>query len=108
MRLYDDLHYWLVISSKLEDVTDIIDDEAFTLSSEFVIAIPAHFNNYDLYDVYNPSKKRGGKMNITYYSEWNQSNGLTVKLIQSKYKRRADLNGMPWKVYFFGVRIRVF
>ena len=49
---------------------------------------------YSLYDVYNPSYRHGGKLNVTYMGYWNHENGLNIKLTQYKYKRRGDLHGM--------------
>ena len=38
--MYDELHYWLVLGSSIDNVTSIINDNAFGLSTDFVIAVP--------------------------------------------------------------------
>ena len=37
--MYDDLHYWLVIGTDL-NTTSLVDDSAFGISTDFVIAVP--------------------------------------------------------------------
>ena len=51
-------------------------------------------DQYILHDVYNPSYRHGGKLNITYMGNWNHQDGLNIDLKQYKYVRRGDLHGM--------------
>ena len=47
-----------------------------------------------LYDVYNPSYRHGGQLNVTYMGSWKNNGGLNIELNQYKYKRRGNLNGL--------------
>ncbi|KAJ8664949.1 hypothetical protein QAD02_006611 [Eretmocerus hayati] len=105
-EFYRQLHYWLVTSNDLESVLDMVDDNRFSMTTDFVIAIPIKFYiGFDLYDIYNPSKERGGKLNVTFFGSWDPKHGLNLELSEDKYSQRSNLHGMMWKVSFFGVRI---
>lgn len=95
--MYDEMHKWLILGSNLSHVTEIINDSAFTVSTDVIIAVPSA-NDYILYDVYNPCKDRGGSMNVTRYGTWSSKTGLNVSMSQSKFERRANLHGMKLKV----------
>ena len=49
---------------------------------------------FELYDVYNPSYRHGGKLNVTRMGYWNDEGGIRNELTQYKYKRRGNLNEM--------------
>ncbi|XP_076766931.1 ionotropic receptor 75a-like [Xylocopa sonorina] len=95
--MYDEMHKWLILGSNLTHMLDILNDDAFTVSTDVVIAVPSA-NNYTLYDVYNPCKVRGGSINITHFGTWNPQTGLNVILKQSKFERRSNLHGIKLKV----------
>ncbi|XP_026673942.1 ionotropic receptor 75a-like isoform X2 [Ceratina calcarata] len=95
--MYDEMHKWLILVSNLSYVLEILNDDAFTLSTDVVIAVPSK-SNYALYDVYNPCKDRGGSMNVTYFGIWDAKTGLNIILNQSKFERRLNLHGMKLKV----------
>lgn len=95
--MYDEMHKWLILGSNLSYVTEIINDSAFTVSTDVIIAVSSA-DDYILYDVYNPCKDRGGSMNVTRYGTWSSKTGLNVSMSQSKFERRANLHGMKLKV----------
>lgn len=95
--MYDEMHKWLILGSNLSHVTEILNDSAFTVSTDVIIAVSSA-NDYILYDVYNPCKDRGGSMNVTLFGTWNSKTGLNVSMSQSKFERRANLHGMKLKV----------
>lgn len=95
--MYDEMHKWLILGSNLTHVLEILNDDAFTISTDVIIAVPSA-NNYILYDVYNPCKDRGGSMNVTRFGTWSNKTGLNVTLNESKFERRSNLHGMKLKV----------
>ncbi|CAK9825255.1 Ionotropic receptor 75a [Anthophora retusa] len=95
--MYDEMHKWLIFGSNLSHVVEILNDDAFTISTDVIVAVPSA-GNYVLYDVYNPCKDRGGLMNVTYFGTWNSKTGLDVTLRQPKIQRRSNLHGMKLKV----------
>lgn len=107
--MYDEPYDWLILGNDLEKILNIIDDTAFGISTNFIIAISnENENDYKLYDVYNSFKERGGVLNVTVYGEWNTKNGLTVSLTQFKLTRRFNLHGLRLKAMFFKVCMIVF
>ncbi|XP_023317368.1 uncharacterized protein LOC111694245 [Trichogramma pretiosum] len=102
LQAYDELHHWLVISPNYETAMDFVNDESFGTSTDFVVAIPM-IGGFNLFDLYNPWKEGGGKINVTNMGLWDEITGLNINLIQSKLWRRANFNGIPMKVSFFGV-----
>lgn len=59
----------------------------------FLFQIGSDFESgYNVFDVYNPSFVRGGKLNITQIGHWSESDGFMLSTYQSKIERRHDLN----------------
>ncbi|XP_058795001.1 ionotropic receptor 75a-like isoform X2 [Phymastichus coffea] len=103
-RMFDELHHWLVITAAHDNLRSLIDDSNFDLSTDFVLAVAA--DGYKMYDLYNPSKAHGLKLNVTFMGTWTEERGLRILLTQSKYARRANLQGMIWRVAYLTVRSR--
>ena len=95
--MYGEMHKWLILGSNLSHSLHILNDDAFSISTDVVVAVPSA-DDYILYDVYNPCKDRGGSTNVTLYATWNSEKGLDVTLTQSKFERRSNLHGMKLKV----------
>ncbi|EZA60351.1 hypothetical protein X777_13440 [Ooceraea biroi] len=95
--MYDEMHKWLILGRKLDDIVQSLNDDAFDVVTDVAIAVPS-LTGYDLYDVYNPCKARGGSLNVTALGFWTEKSGVSIRLEQSKYQRRFDLHGMKLKV----------
>lgn len=100
-RLFDELHVWLVIGYNFTSILDVVDDRAFGISTDFVIAVGDGSENYKLYDLYNRFKARNGTLNVTFYGEWNERSRLNITLQQLKSVRRSNLHGLMLKATFF-------
>lgn len=96
-QLYDETHKWLILGQNLNDTVRLLIDDAFGLVTDVTIATPS-LTGYDLYDVYNPCKERGGALNVTTLGYWTEKTGVAIKLKQSKLARRSNLHGMKLKV----------
>ncbi|XP_051154126.1 ionotropic receptor 75a-like isoform X2 [Leptopilina boulardi] len=57
--------------------------------------------NFHLYDVYNPSFRHGGKLNVTFMGSWEPNDGLKMEFDQYKYERRRNLNGLQLNFSIF-------
>lgn len=67
------------------------------VDTDFVVAIPVtkfSRKTYDLFDVYNPDKVMGGKLNVSFLGTWSDTTRLDLRLTQDKIYRRANLNQM--------------
>ena len=64
---------------------------------DLVVGIESEFG-YDLWDVYNPSKLRGGSLNVTRFGTWDPNNGMNVTLTEFKHSRRSNLFGLGIKI----------
>lgn len=95
--MYDEMHKWLILGTNLSHSLHILNDDAFSISTDVIIAVPSA-NDYILYDIYNPCKERGGSANVTMFGTWSSKKGLNVTLTQSKFERRSNLHGMRLKV----------
>lgn len=95
--MYDETHKWLILGEKLNDTVSLLNDNAFSIVTDVTIAIPS-LTGYNLYDVYNPCKARGGSLNVTALGYWTEKSGIAIRLKQSKYERRSNLHGMKLKV----------
>ena len=94
--MFDELYYWLILGSNLNESLSLINDNSFGLSTDFVIAIFEE-NHCTLYEIYNPCKLRGGTLQTTRLGFWNESNGLKILLKINKV-RRWNLEGMKLKM----------
>lgn len=101
--MFDELYYWFVLGSNISNVLKVVNDAAFGISTDFVIAISSGNDSYVLYDVFNVFKHRGGVLNMTYYGNWNIKNGLTLRNRRIKSIARGDLGGLSLKAMFFQV-----
>ena len=70
--MFGELYYWLILISSLKKATKLINDDSLNLSTDFVVGSVESNNIYLLYDVYNPSKSRNGKLNITFFGSWSK------------------------------------
>ena len=93
--MFDELYFWLIIGSNLNDSIGMIDDFSFGLSTDFCIAIEDN-ENYILYDVYNPGKMIGGKLNVSMIGNWNITSGFNFYVNFDKVSR-WNLNGLSLK-----------
>ncbi len=48
-------------------------------------------SSYQIFEVFNPSFVRGGKLNITQIGHWNRTAGYSLATWQTKIERRHDL-----------------
>ncbi|XP_029166013.1 ionotropic receptor 75a-like isoform X1 [Nylanderia fulva] len=96
-RMYDYAYHWLVLGSKLNDSVPLVNDNAFSIITDFALAIK-NGGDYDLYDVYNHCKYRGGTLNVTRLGSWRRESGLAITLTQPLIQRRANMHGMTLKI----------
>lgn len=95
--MYDEMHKWLILGQNLNDTIKLLDDNTFNIDTDITIAVPS-LTGYNLYDIYNQCKERGGSLNITDLGSWEENIGMIVTLKQSKFERRSNLHGMKLKV----------
>ncbi|XP_014475985.1 PREDICTED: uncharacterized protein LOC106745165 [Dinoponera quadriceps] len=96
-RMYDYSYSWLVLGSKLNKSVPLLNDTAYSMTTDLALAI-VNGSDYDLYDVYNHCKYRGGTLNVTRLGSWRPGAGLTITLTQPLVQRRANMNGMTLKI----------
>ncbi|XP_036149728.1 ionotropic receptor 75a [Monomorium pharaonis] len=96
-RMYDYSYHWLVLGSKLNKSTPLLNDSAYGITTDVALAI-INGTGYDLYDVFNHCKYRGGMLNVTKLGTWRRREGLIITLTQPLIERRADMHGMTLKM----------
>ena len=84
----------MITTSKDVVPLEVFDSLPLSINAEMTVALQKAPDFYKFYDVYNPSYRHGGKLNITYMGEWSAKNGLINELTQYKYRRRGNLHGM--------------
>ncbi|KAI4490899.1 hypothetical protein M0804_003843 [Polistes exclamans] len=90
-RMYDYAYNWLVLAKNMSYCLHKLNDTAFSIITDFVVSIP-NYDYYELYDIYNPNKERGGILNITRYATWNKDTGLKIFLSKAKILRRWNFH----------------
>ncbi|XP_011296660.1 glutamate [NMDA] receptor subunit 1-like [Fopius arisanus] len=87
---FNESYHWLVLSHLSSIPMKYLEVLPLTIASELTSAIREK-DEFQLYDIYNPSYRHGGSVVITDKGRWTPRNGLHDKLIQYKYTRRTDL-----------------
>jgi len=95
--MYDYSYRWLILGSKLNSSRALLNDSAYSMTTDLVLAI-TNGSGFDLYDVYNHCKYRGGVLNVTRLGSWRRETGLDITLTQPLVQRRADMHGMTLKI----------
>ena len=86
---------WLMFDDNLEHSHEMLSEQNINIDAEITLAVFENdSSSAKLYDVYNPSFKRGGKLNVTDKGIWSEDIGLNITLTQSKIERRSNLNGI--------------
>nr|AZQ24966.1 ionotropic receptor [Aphidius gifuensis] len=89
--VFNESYIWLLHTKSSLPMGESLRNLPLTVESELTIAIRDQ-DTFKMYDVYNPSYRHGGSLNVTYRGQWNSSIGLENKLTQYKYSRRANFN----------------
>ncbi|XP_063982332.1 ionotropic receptor 75a-like isoform X2 [Diachasmimorpha longicaudata] len=87
---FNESYHWLILSNLSPIPKDYLESLALTIASELTSAIRKG-NQFQLYDIYNPSYRHGGSVNVVDKGQWTPNDGLQNKLSEYKYIRRADL-----------------
>lgn len=95
--MYGYLYGWLIIGSNLNQSISILNDTAYGMATDVVVAVPNE-NGYEMYDVFNHCKYRGGLLNVVKYGTWTTKRNLNVYLTEPKLIRRRDFNGLRLKI----------
>lgn len=91
---YNETYYWMMTTTNDVVPREILEPLPLSINSEMTVVLQGNGEFYSLYDVYNPSYRHGGKLNVTFMGNWSPENGLIVGLNQYKYIRRGNLHGM--------------
>ncbi|XP_034950704.1 ionotropic receptor 75a-like [Chelonus insularis] len=91
--VFNDSYFWLLLTEASSPPTASLRDLPLTVQTEMTVATRKN-ELFELYDVYNPSYRHGGFINITYKGQWTPKNGLVNKLTQYKYIRRQNLSDL--------------
>nr|WGC55098.1 ionotropic receptor 6 [Psyttalia incisi] len=87
---FNESYQWLVLSKFTAIAVDYLGRLRLTVASELTLATRVN-DEFKLYDIYNPSYRHGGKVQITNEGEWVPGGGLIRELSAYKYERRANL-----------------
>lgn len=98
--LFHNERFWLMFHTDLENTFGILSQQNINVDAEIVLALPVdadyteELENYEIYEVFNPSSNRGGRLNITQLGNWNKNDGFNIPVKQTKIERRRDLRGI--------------
>ncbi|KAG7204596.1 hypothetical protein KM043_005015 [Ampulex compressa] len=95
-RMYNYSYNWLILGSDYNRSVPYLNDTAYNMVTDVVLSI-RNDDGYDLYDVFNHCKYRGGSLNITQLGTWRRSSGLNITLTQPLINRRANMHGIRLK-----------
>ena len=90
---YNESYHWLVLTESVNLPIGILSHIPFTVESEMTFSSRRQ-DSYVLHDVYNPSYRHNGPLNITFKGVWSPSDGLHDQLTQYKYVRRGNFHGL--------------
>lgn len=78
---------WLMLSESLDEAFGHLNQENINYDAEIMLAVPSTVeddDHYDIFDVYNPSHRRGGRLNITLMGYWSNDFGWNEMVSQTK------------------------
>lgn len=87
---------WLMIAEDYEESIELLKQQNINLDAEITLAVTDN-STLMLFDIYNPSHKNGGLLNVTEKGYWNEKEGFKVTLTQHKIYRRSNLNGITFE-----------
>ena len=90
---FNESYHWLVLTESLTIPTQVFSRIPFTVESEMTSSNRRQ-DSYFLHDVYNPSYRHNGKLNVTFKGVWTPREGLVDELTQYKYVRRGNFHGL--------------
>lgn len=70
-----------------------MNDASFSILTDVTIAIPDN-KRFNLYDVYNYCKYRGGILNVIFAGFWDMSDGMNISVSKNKIAKRWNFHGM--------------
>ena len=85
-----------MIDTDLNSSLEIINDDNFGLSTDFIISTLLDDHTFELFDIYNIGKSKGGELKINFVGTWNYNLGINFTMDIDK-KLRWNLNGMKLK-----------
>ena len=94
---FNESYFWLLHTTAGDRLPlELLDRLPLSVNAELTLAVRGNgsTDRFELYDVYNPSYRHGGELNVTEMGYWKAGQGVHNKLTQYKYKRRGDLRGM--------------
>ncbi|KAJ8670414.1 hypothetical protein QAD02_001673 [Eretmocerus hayati] len=115
---FNESYVWLMLmknrqSLMMMPLESLLADLPLSIDADLVAALPSdrydespddvdghgvmgNFSEFELFDVYNPSYRHGGRINVTRMGSWDQERGIIDELLRDyKYKRRGNLHGLP-------------
>lgn len=96
--LFHNERNWLMFSSSLRKAFATLSPQNINVDAEIVLAVPVNYDEevskYNLYEVFNPSSKHGGRLNISRLGNWNKGFSFDIPSKQTKIERRRNLHGI--------------
>nr|QGW45453.1 ionotropic receptor 75c [Bradysia odoriphaga] len=85
---------WLMFSKSIGRSYGILGQENINLDADVTLVTRLNHNEYRISDVYNPSKIRGGRLNITTIGTWGRNRRLNMTTEHLRIERQRDLGGL--------------
>ncbi|THK33133.1 ionotropic receptor 75a [Diachasma alloeum] len=90
---HNESYFWLMPTTRT-GLPKYFEHLPLNIATEMTAALKKSDGEYTLYDVYNPSYRHGGELNVTRMGSWSVKNGLNIELTEYKYRRRGNLYGL--------------
>jgi hypothetical protein len=95
-QIFNASYNWLVFDESKKDAENALKPQNINWNTEITVAIEGNeSDSFPLYDVYNPSFIRGGKLNVNLKGEWNGSlRDLKALATPNKIVSRSNFHGI--------------
>ncbi|KAF5282553.1 hypothetical protein FQA39_LY04960 [Lamprigera yunnana] len=91
-RFFYDTYSWLVFASNESAILQF-EDVGLAINADLSVAVPNSDLNWTIFDVYNPSQKRGGDLKVEEIGYYSEDEGYNTKLVWNKYYKRRNMTG---------------
>ncbi|KAB0803659.1 hypothetical protein PPYR_00629 [Photinus pyralis] len=98
-KFFFETYHWLVFASE-ESLANIFENVSLSINADISLVTPNYTTQpltWTIFDVYNPSQRRGGDLKVEKSGFYNGDEGYNVELVWNKYYKRRNMTGTIFK-----------
>ncbi|KAK5649013.1 hypothetical protein RI129_003905 [Pyrocoelia pectoralis] len=94
-KFFFETYHWLVFGSN-DSVVNTFENVGLCINADVSLVIP-NYSTWTIFDIYNPSQKRGGHLKVEEVGFYNEEEGYNSKFVWNRYYKRRNMTGTTFK-----------